>query len=794
MTVTFTSSVRSVTVTVTATDDAEDDDNESVGLRFATPLPDGVAAGPPLTVSIVDNDGREVLVSALELRPDEGDTATYEVELNTEPTAAVTVAIAGWAGTDLTVDPVSLDFTPENWDEAQTVTVTAGADDDSDQEPAVTLLHTASGGDYAGQRAEVEVTIVETGTPMLRITGAAAPESAGEIVFEVRLSRPFDEVVEVEYETSSATSTPRVAVPGRDYTAASGTLTFPADSMAPQEIRVSLLDDEVEEAPEETFTVTLRNPSAGTELDPEFTEATGTIRDDDGANAPVEPDPDPEPTAGAPAPEREDATREWLVRSGWTATRQVVDVVGARLEGSPGSHVTVGGYRSRGPGEEPAAGAFAPRRSEPAWTDRGRGPERTLSMTARDLLLASSFHLGSPGERAPGRPLLSAWGRFARSGFRSEADGMRTEGDVTTGMVGADAEWGGRWLAGAALSTARSEGSYAPAAGASSSFARGEVESRLNSILPYVRMRVTDELSLWALAGYGSGELTLTEKSGATEESAESAAETHRWTTDIDLRLGSLGARGTVFRVPEWNSLELAVRSDALVMRMESDAVAPTETRAGLAASEVDASRVRLLLEGSQTFELPGGTLHPSVEIGLRRDGGDAEKGVGLVAGAGARYTAGIFSIEGSLRTLVAHEESGYEEWGASGSIRVRPRTSGRGLSLTLAPAVGAAPGGAKRLWSARDATGLAGSGDFEADGQIDAEIGFGLGFARAPGVVTPFAALSLAEEGARVYRIGTRWRVGPATNLALEGNRRVRAGPDKDPVNAGLVRAEVRW
>ena len=58
--------------------------------------------------------------------------------------------------------------------------------------------------------------------------------------------------------------------------------------------------------------------------------------------------------------------------------------------------------------------------------------------------------------------------------------------------------------------------------------------------------------------------------------------------------------------------------------------------------------------------------------------------GTGVEAGAGIHYSAGAFSIEGQVHTLIAHEDSGYEDWGASGALRVNPSPSGRGLSLTL--------------------------------------------------------------------------------------------------------------
>ena len=82
-------------------------------------------------------------------------------------------------------------------------------------------------------------------------------------------------------------------------------------------------------------------------------------------------------------------------------------------------------------------------------------------------------------------------------------------------------------------------------------------------------------------------------------------------------------------------------------------------------------TRLRLTLQGEHVFEAGNGaTFTPSAEVGVRHDGGDAETGTGLEVGAGARYTAGALTIEGQVRTLVAHEDSGYKEWGASGAIR----------------------------------------------------------------------------------------------------------------------------
>ena len=64
--------------------------------------------------------------------------------------------------------------------------------------------------------------------------------------------------------------------------------------------------------------------------------------------------------------------------------------------------------------------------------------------------------------------------------------------------------------------------------------------------------------------------------------------------------------------------------------------------------------------------------------------------GTGVETRAGARYTLGALTIEGQVRTLVAHGESAYEEWGASGSIALAwhpkmPRRRARSMESQIA-------------------------------------------------------------------------------------------------------------
>ena len=123
------------------------------------------------------------------------------------------------------------------------------------------------------------------------------------------------------------------------------------------------------------------------------------------------------------------------------------------------------------------------------------------------------------------------------------------------------------------------------------------------------------------------------------------------------------------------------MRTDLLVTSTSSEAVS------GLAETEAETSRARLLIEGSRALRLGAeGLLTSSLEVGLRYEGGDAETGGGLVVGGSLRYAAGGLTMELGARGLLAHRESDYEEWGVSGSVRSarsRRGTSSRTRALT---------------------------------------------------------------------------------------------------------------
>ena len=87
-----------------------------------------------------------VSTTALTVTEEDATGDTYTVVLASQPTADVTVTVAGHASTDVTLSTATLTFTTVNWETAQTVTLTA-ADDADTTDDTVTLTHSATSTD-----------------------------------------------------------------------------------------------------------------------------------------------------------------------------------------------------------------------------------------------------------------------------------------------------------------------------------------------------------------------------------------------------------------------------------------------------------------------------------------------------------------------------------------------------------------------------------------------------------------------------------------------------------------------
>ena len=594
----------------------------------------------------------------------------------------------------------------------------------------------------AGQTVAVKLTradpeaVVDAG-PGVSVADAEVQEAEGAVLaFEVTLAEAQNSAVSVRYATADGTATA-----GADYEAVSGAVRF-APGETRKTVSVRVLNDAHDEG-RETLTLALSRPFGAELADG---EATGTI---------VNTDPMP---------------KAWIARFGRTVGSQVVEAITARFDDGGPSRVTVGGMSLGG------SDYFPTQRFESnEWDTEVGAWQGAREMTERELLLGSSFHLASE-ERADGGPAFAAWGRVASDGFEADVDDVEVDGDVTTGLIGFDVEWD-RMLAGLLLSQSRGEGSYA--LGAELGNDRGSVESTLTGVYPYARLAMSERVSAWGVAGVGRGELTLRRDGGT------------RIDTDLAMRMGAVGVKGTVLDGSGPSAIGLNMKSDAMWVRTESDGAE------GLESAEADVTRLRFILEAERQFDAgDGATFAPTAQVGLRHDGGDAETGTGVELGAGMRYASGALTVDGQVRALVAHEASGYEEWGASGAIRLNPNRSGRGLSLTVAPSWGNAASGMEQLWSARDATPLAGEEDVEAAGRLEATVGYGMPVLGGRFTGTPEFGVGLSD-GGRDWRLG--WRLGVAGSgrvdfgLGVEATRREPANDDAPENRIGLT-ARMRW
>ena len=166
----------------------------------------------------------------------------------------------------------------------------------------------------------------------------------------------------------------------------------------------------------------------------------------------------------------------------------------------------------------------------------------------------------------------------------------------------------------------------------------------------------------------------------------------------------------------------------------------------------------RQRLKARGRLSSPAGASRRQVKICIRLDGGDAETGLGLETGFGLVFShPGLgLMVAATLSMLVVHQNSRYDEWGFSGSVRFDPGLAGRGLSLNLTPSFGATAQGADRLWAVQDMSRLVPYGAVPVDrgGQLAADVGYGTTGPSRRGTGTPYAGLTRSGAGHRAMRL----------------------------------------
>ena len=652
----------------------------------------------------------------------------------------------------------------------------------------------------------------------ISVADARVEEGAGAVlVFAVTLSRAATSAFTIDYATADGT-----AQAGADYTAASGTLSFQAGESS-KTVEVAVLDDAHDEG-EETLTLRLSNASGGRVTDG---EATGTIENTDLMPAAL------------------------LARFGRATAEQVVTHIEERMA-APRQR----GFRARFAGRELRPGSegdfalgflsqFAPMGMGPAGAvpmggaamgsnaagagafgtgTAGMGGAMSMSGATRMGLngmggmtgamgtagqqpmggamamgghgpAGGAYGGGLFGSMAPGGDLfsnselelnresrggiLSVWSRSSRSHFSGMEDALSLNGDVRTTMVGADYSRGALTV-GLSVGRTLGLGGYRGPSG-------GQMSTSMTGFYPWVGYQVNDRVSVWGVTGYGTGSLNLTPDGAAALE------------TGVSMAMSAVGTRGELIGSRATGGFALAFKADALWVGAASDLLDSAAGR--LNASEAGVTRVRTALEGSRGFTLGGGrlSLTPSVEVGLRRDGGDAETGAGMDVGGGLAFTDTVtgLSLDVRVRTLVVHQAEGFTERGLSLSFGWDPTPSSPlGLTARVAPSWGGqSRGGAEALWGGHMAYGMGSHQMYGSGDRVDAEVGYGLPVGDRL-VGTPKVGISTSTYG-RDYRVGYGLGVleQGKVNFELGAEAQRRESPMQGEASNGFMgRATLGW
>ena len=147
--------------------------------------------------------------------------------------------------------------------------------------------------------------------------------------------------------------------------------------------------------------------------------------------------------------------------------------------------------------------------------------------------------------------------------------------------------------------------------------------------------------------------------------------------TGVSMVMPALGTRGELIGSGASGGFALAFKADPLLVTAASDLAGRPDRRVEDLRGGGNAGAHGA--GGSRGFTLGGGrlSLTLSVEVGLRRDRGDAETGAGMDVGGGLTFTDAVTgrSLDVRIRTLVVHQGEGFGERGCrccSGGIRHR--------------------------------------------------------------------------------------------------------------------------
>ena len=400
--------------------------------------------------------------------------------------------------------------------------------------------------------------------------------------------------------------------------------------------------------------------------------------------------------------------------------------------------------------------------------------EREDTLTLSQVLSAGTSFNFTQGTGADGG--MSLWGRGWASGYEGETVGVEVDGEVSTGMLGAD--YAQRdWIVGVVGMYSEGEGDFLEAGQLT------QKEADLTTMIPWVAMEFEGGIRLRGAAGYGSGEVRLNRPGASVSEGS------------LDWRMLNAGLRKNLTELPEQGGFGLGLTTDFLWTKIRSDEVE------GWGEIEGEARRIRAGIEGSlMQRKAQGARFSQKVDAGIRHDSGDAEEGWGLDVGAGLAYGDSETGLDLSLkgRVLVYHREEAARDWGLSAGVEWdgNPGTS-RGFSVRIhneSGMGGESDGSMKTLFSDAAFLNLA---DSENEGmRWRAEVAYGMEVGNRGLVGSPYLehVRSPSERRDRLgYRLDDEKNGGLQMDVYLVARESERGRAERDLGIGGILKYELR-
>ena len=377
------------------------------------------------------------------------------------------------------------------------------------------------------------------------------------------------------------------------------------------------------------------------------------------------------------------------------------------------------------------------------------GSRDVSEMTGQVLNLSGvslEMSLGAREQATSWVPVV--WGQGDLQHFNGDVTriGMNYRGGLEAAHIGLDLYANDQMLAG--LSFMRSWGDLEY----TDDGIEGVLESRMNTVHPYLYWQPSDRVSVWGMGGVGQGHVEVTEP-----------GRTHDFGADFQMVAGGVRSVLTQRGNHEWG-----LRADAFTTQLETSAVADITAVGG------EAHRGRVMLDWVHDRALSvGRSLSVQAEAGGRFDGGDAEGGSGAETGFRLGYLDAPRGLDVALhgRVLVVHA-SDYRDWGVGAQASWDPGEKQRGFRVSVNSSRGQDGGGRTTLWDNAEAVTrpaeMGATRGIGSQSRMDSEVAYaGLKAPGVPGLLTPYSRLRWAGQG-RELAWGTAWTLPTRSPQAL--------------------------